>query len=258
MRGRAKDFLAAVISGREIAPGVTEIELELPDGTKPCPGQFLHISAGEAFLRRPFSIAGFDGSTGRARIMVRDAGRGSGMISGLRAGDSVRVLAPLGNSFPIDEITRRLEGSASVWLVSGGVGVAPLLFAANEIGKKNFGINSFIGFRDAQSVIGVGELEEWGRVSVSVGGLVTDAAVSAMRESPPGLVLACGPAPMLRALKEICSDRGIPGYVSVEERMGCGIGACLACARGVRDAGGWSYKRVCRDGPVFEISEVIL
>jgi dihydroorotate dehydrogenase electron transfer subunit len=258
MRSRAEDSLAAVISSRAIAPGVTEIELELPNDAEPHPGQFLHISAGEAFLRRPFSIAGFYSSTGAARIIVRCVGRGSGIISGLSAGDRVKVLAPLGNSFPMNEITRRIEEGAGVWLVGGGVGVAPLLFAANEIRKKNFSVDSFIGFRDARSVIGVRDLEECGRVSLSVGGFVTDALTLAMKESLPGLILACGPAPMLRALRKICSDRGIPGYVSVEERMGCGIGACLACACRIGDDSGWAYRRVCRDGPVFEMSEVIL
>ncbi|MDR3353459.1 MAG: dihydroorotate dehydrogenase electron transfer subunit [Synergistaceae bacterium] len=258
MRGRAEDLLAAVKSSRTLAPGVTEIELELPGGVEPRPGQFLHISTGETFLRRPFSIAGFDRSAGTVRIIVRDVGRGSRIISGLRAGDRVRALAPLGNSFPMDEITGLLEAGSGVWLVGGGIGIAPLLFAASEIREKAFRVDSFIGFRDNRSVIKVEEFEACGNVSLSVGGLVTDALARAMEGGVPGLILACGPTPMLRALREICLDRGISGYVSAEERMGCGIGACLACACRASDRDGRAYRRVCRDGPVFGISEVIL
>ena len=258
MRGRAEDALVSVRSGRAISHEAAEIELELPVGIEPRPGQFLHISTGGTFLRRPFSIAGRDRSAGTARIIVRGAGRGSGMISALRAGDSVRILAPLGNSFPMDEITGLLGRGAGVWLVGGGIGIAPLLFAASEIREKNFSVESFIGFRDDRSVIKAEEFERCGNLSLSVGGLVTDALAQAARKNAPGLILACGPAPMLRETRKICLELGIPGYVSVEERMGCGIGACLACVCRTVGRDGWAYGRVCRDGPVFGMSEVIL
>jgi dihydroorotate dehydrogenase electron transfer subunit len=252
------DVDATILSSRVIARGTTELALAVPRNAAPRPGQFLHIRAPGEFLRRPISASGYDEETGAARIIVRDAGRGSRAISGLGAGDRVRLLTPLGRGFPMESIIRDIASGKKIWLAGGGIGAAPLLFAASSVRAADLAIDSFVGFRDEESVIGVRELGECGSVSVSVGGLVTDAMTRAMESAVPDSILACGPVPMLRAIQKICAGRGIRGFMSVEERMGCGVGACLVCVCRTGTGDGWEHRRVCRDGPVFGISEVAL
>jgi dihydroorotate dehydrogenase electron transfer subunit len=253
------DAVVTVLSNRTVARGISLIEFGIPDDVHPLPGQFLHVSAGEAFLRRPISFAGRDEALGTARMIVRSVGRGSTAISSLSPGERVRALLPLGNPFPVDKVLNCLETGGAVWLAGGGVGVAPLLFLAEVVRRKGLKIDSFVGFGDEHSVFGTDELEESGKVSVSIGGVVTDAVAGAMKTALPDFVITCGPRPMLRELQRICAEKRVPGYVSLEERMGCGIGACLVCAcETAADDGARGYRRVCRDGPVFDMLEVCL
>ncbi|MDR1510253.1 MAG: dihydroorotate dehydrogenase electron transfer subunit [Synergistaceae bacterium] len=246
------DFEVRAVSVRRIAANASDILLELPDeakGVSPEPGQFAHISAGSVFLRRPISIAGFDADKNRLRIVVRASGAGTAKIAGMAPGESARTLMPLGNPFPSVPAE-----SGDIWLVGGGVGVAPLLFAAQRLP----GARSFIGFADEASSFGVEELRARGKVSLSTGGLVTDLVARALETERPSAIFACGPAPMLEAMQKICGAQGIASFASLEERMGCGVGACLVCScpagkRGEKTG----YRRVCRDGPVFDLSEVI-
>jgi dihydroorotate dehydrogenase electron transfer subunit len=237
---------------------VTELSLKFPPGVIMSPGQFLQIETGVTFLRRPISVAGFDEGTCTVRIIVQDAGRGSHAISRLAPGDGIKAMGPLGNPFPMDEITDGLRDGRRIWLVGGGIGIAPLIFIADSVRSKGLVIDSFAGFRDEESVWGLRELEKCGNVTASIGGFVTDSLDRAMETALPDSVMACGPRPMLRALQAICAERGIPGKVSLEERMGCGIGACLVCSCGVWTDGGRDYRRVCRDGPVFDMAEAII
>ncbi|MDR1965111.1 MAG: dihydroorotate dehydrogenase electron transfer subunit [Synergistaceae bacterium] len=254
------DFEARVISNRKLAPDVSDIGLQMPDesrGIAPAPGQFAHISCGQ-FLRRPISIAGFDPDEMRLRIIVRSVGRGTEAISRAAPGEAVRALMPLGNPYPFGPGEFR-----RVWLAAGGIGAAPLLFAAKYLarakkgGSEKYEITSFVGFRDSDSAFGLEEFEEYGKTFPSIGGLVTEKISQSLETDRPDAVFACGPEPMIRALAKICAAHGVKAYASLEARMGCGIGACLVCNCLIKQGGGeyGKYKRVCRDGPVFDLSE---
>jgi dihydroorotate dehydrogenase electron transfer subunit len=238
---------------------IHDIWLDIPEERaeiSPVPGQFAHIRAGENFLRRPISIAGFDRVKKRVRIIVRASGKGTAAIAGMSPGSSTKALLPLGRPYPL-EICKR---NAKIWLVGGGIGAAPLIFAAKYIASEMNGgkyeIKSFLGFRDSESIFGGNELGEFGDVALAAGGFVTDLVTRDMTSGRPDVILSCGPAPMLSSLRKICMESGIQAYVSLEARMGCGVGACLVCNCRLSLNGKTEYRRVCKDGPVFEISEV--
>jgi dihydroorotate dehydrogenase electron transfer subunit len=254
------DIPMIIRSAKWIAKGTREIILTpaaKPDGAEmisPLPGQFAHISIPGVFLRRPVSIAGYDGEDHLLRLLVRRAGRGTDILSELPEGSELRALLPLGNPFPVGQISDAARGQG-VWLVSGGIGVAPLLFLARQAVKSGVRLDSFAGFTDKESAFGINELEACGECALSVGGFVTDLISDALKERRPDLIVACGPAPMLASLQKICGEHALAAYASFEERMGCGIGACLVCNCGFDTDGGFAYRRVCLDGPVFNLLE---
>ena len=253
----ASEQTLRVISKKTLAPDITEIYLAADTPLNACPGQFAHFEIRGTLLRRPISIAGFDGESGTLRIIVQNVGRGSAALSSLSNGDEIRALLPLGRPFPMDRVLDTLSRGGTAWLVSGGIGIAPVLFCADIIKKSGGSVKSFAGFRDREHVFCTDELKEFGAVSVSAGGFVTDDLKGALETEKPDIILACGPSPMLAALQKICGAHKITAYVSLEEHMGCGIGACLVCSCKINRADGFSYKRVCSDGPVFELSEVL-
>jgi dihydroorotate dehydrogenase electron transfer subunit len=219
----------------------------------PLSGQFAHVAIPGTFLRRPISIAGYDGRL--LRLIVRRAGRGTDILCSLPAGSELRALLPLGNPFPLDEIKSVANRGGDVWIVSGGIGLAPLLFLAGWAKESGIRLDSFAGFIDSEKVFGVSELEGCGVCKVSVGGFVTDLIAETLKKRKPDLMVACGPSPMLAALQKICGEHRIAAYASFEERMGCGIGACLVCSCGINESGAFRYRRACVDGPVFDLSE---
>jgi dihydroorotate dehydrogenase electron transfer subunit len=246
------DFAARAASVRQMAADTADIWFELPEearGISPEPGQFAHISVGGVFLRRPISIAGFDSEKNRVRIIVRIVGAGTEKIAGMAPGGSARILLPLGSPFP-----RAFPEGGGIWLVGGGVGAAPLMFAAKRLPVTK----SFIGFRDAASSFGEGELRAICEVSRVVGGFVTDSVARSLETGRPDAIFACGPAPMLSALQKICAAASVTAFASLEAAMGCGVGACLVCSHAIKKQGEKArYRRVCKDGPVFDLSEVV-
>ena len=251
------DFDLRVVTNGRIARGVYDVVMELdgePENFSPIPGQFAHIAARGVFLRRPKSIVGYDRNNRRVRFIVRNAGQGTEAITSMSPGDFTKSLMPLGAPFPME-----FANGASVWLVGGGIGAAPLIYAARSIysAGSGSGIKSFLGFRDERDVFGERELAAFGEISMDIGGFVTDLVKSALHTSRPDVIFSCGPAPMMASLQKICREENIKAYVSLEARMGCGVGACLVCNCLV-NANPTEYSRVCRDGPVFDISEVIM
>ena len=232
------------------------------DMPRPEPGQFAHILCGEQFtLRRPISIADYDEKDDSLRFCFEIRGKGTSALSLLCAGDTVDLLAPLGNGFSPDPSLGR------VLLIGGGIGVYPLLFAAHRLGSN---AKALLGFRTESLISGVKELEEMGcavEVITDDGsngrkGFVTDLLLEEIEKDRPGQILTCGPAPMMASVAKIALRAGIPCEVSLEERMACGVGACMGCACKIRDLSSddpdaFCYKRVCADGPVFSAKEVI-
>lgn len=242
-----------VLEKREIAPGVFDLTVSFPDAAEQArAGQFAQFLVPGKTLRRPISICGIDRERGALRFVFQVRGDGTRRLAQLEPGGRANLLAPLGRGFPSAGAFRRLL------LVGGGIGVPPLLEAA-----KPFGENAVLaaGFRSRSAVILKDDFESSGcevRIATDDGSLgyygpVTDL----MKDFLFDAVFACGPKPMLRAAAAAAKARGIPCFVSMEERMACGIGACLGCAVKLRGKNGPCYGHVCKDGPVFNAEAVV-
>lgn len=229
------------------------------------PGQFVYVQVGrelDPLLRRPFSIADADPEKGIIQILFRVVGRGTNLLSRYRAGSFLDFLGPLGSGFTWDNTDNKAI------IVAGGIGVAPLIFLARRLAAEARQVEFFLGVRTLEELVGERALRERGIEPViatedgSCGhkGLVTDLLEMRLkRNNFPDRLFSCGPGPMLSRVVELSRTYRIPVQVSVEERMACGIGACLGCAVPVRDRGkdDIQYLRVCRDGPVFNGEKVI-
>ncbi|MCQ2407751.1 MAG: dihydroorotate dehydrogenase electron transfer subunit [Oscillospiraceae bacterium] len=233
--------------------------IECPEvAAKAQPGQFVNLLPDGSFtLRRPISICGIDREQGTLRIVFEVRGKGTEALSELRAGDSVNMLAPLGHGFSLPDKNSR------VILVGGGIGTPPMLPLAQYFGKNAVVIS---GFRNRDAVILQEDFAACGAKTIlctddgSAGrsGLVTLPLEEEIKAEKPALICACGPLPMLKATAALAETYEIPCQVSLEERMGCGLGACLVCACRTQDAdGNEQYLHVCKNGPVFNSQEVI-
>ncbi|MHB8926999.1 MAG: dihydroorotate dehydrogenase electron transfer subunit [Bacillota bacterium] len=231
------------------------------------PGQFVHVRCAppgqwDPLLRRPLSLHRIDRSRGEIEVLFRVVGRGTGFLAGLAAGDEVDLIGPLGQGFPTD-----LAAGETAVLVAGGIGVAPLVALAEELAAKGAPRVAAAG---AQTAAGLPAVESLGKAAGEVltatddgsaghRGFVTEVLAGLLGRVARPVVYACGPEPMLRRVQAMLAEEGRPrrGYLSLETRMACGVGACLGCA--VRQAKpGTAYYHVCHDGPVFAAEEVVL
>ena len=226
-------------------------------------GQFVSLYSNDAskLLPRPISLCGIDAKAGTLRLVYRVTGEGTGTeeFSRLKEGDTIRVLGPLGNGFTV-------EPGKKAFLIGGGIGIPPMLELTKSI--KAAGTCEFVsvmGYRDAQTFL-LDEFKEQGDCyvatedgSVGAKGNVLDAIKEYKLNAD--VIYACGPTPMLRALKAYAAEQGMTCYISMEERMACGIGACLACVCNSKEKDAHSNvknKRICKEGPVFLAEEVDL
>jgi len=259
--------IANVIKNIQIAPDIYLMEIkssEIAEGAKP--GQFLHIRCADLLsplLRRPISIADVDKKNGSIKIIYRVVGQGTQLLCHKKQGDSLNVIGPLGNGFPLPD-----KGTISV-IIGGGIGIAPLLYLAKSIAKDRADDNLLkviLGFETKQEAFGVEYFNSLGiEVSISTDdgtlgykGLPTELLKDYLkqRQDKSNLVIySCGPKPMLSSIKDLAAREKITAYLSLEERMGCGVGACLGCSVKSSQSG---YKKVCKDGPVFEAGEIEL
>lgn len=220
------------------------------------PGQFANILVEGKTLRRPISICGFSREEGTIRFVFEIRGEGTQILSEMSEGQRMDILAPLGNGFDIDPAEKAV-------FVGGGIGVPPLLGASAPYGEN---ATVLLGFRSKEAVILADEFRGNGadvRIATDDGslghhGFVTQLLAARLDEAPCDVIYACGPKPMLWLTAAEAEKRGIRCMVSLEERMGCGIGACLVCACKTRTSdGGEKYLHVCKNGPVFDSREVI-
>lgn len=220
------------------------------------PGQFVHIRVNGFTLRRPISICGIDKEAGTLRIVFEVRGEGTAEIAKLNKGDLIDMLAPLGHGFTVNFDFKR------VVLIGGGIGTPPMLPLAKLYGEKAAMIS---GFRSASAVILQDDFKRTGAEtilctddgSLGIHGFVTQPFEELTKGERIDAVYACGPMPMLRGIANICKENGIFCEISLEERMACGIGACLGCAcRTVRNDEEY-FAHVCKDGPVFNAEEVL-
>lgn len=251
--------ICKVIECTEIADGLFHMVLDAPKiARSAAPGQFVHLTCGEGnLLRRPISICTVEGS--RLRIVFQVKGDGTRWLSRRNAGDAVDALGALGHGFDLANL-----GARPVF-IGGGVGVPPMLFAMQLTKKAGAQPTAILGFRSRGAAILEQEFRALGTTYVTTDdgsygqhGFVSDVLKEHL--SAFTAVCACGPRPMLRALAALAEEAGIPCQVSMEERMGCGIGACLVCACALHDkdgSGDTRYGHVCKDGPVFRAEEVV-
>ena len=219
-------------------------------------GQFVHIAAAGFSLRRPISICGIDKKKGTLRLVFEVRGKGTEKISELRKGDLIDMIAPLGKGFKI------LEKGKKAICIGGGIGTPPMLSVAREYAENATVIS---GFRTASIAILQEDFKAQGNNTIrctddgTAGrkGFVTDALRDCLKEEKPDIIYACGPNVMLKAVAEIAKENDVYCQVSLEERMGCGVGACLVCACKTVKDGEEYFAHVCKDGPVFSSEEVI-
>jgi dihydroorotate dehydrogenase electron transfer subunit len=213
------------------------------------PGQFVHIKCGHSrLLRRPISICDREGEVLRMVFEVR--GEGTEWLSRRREGDCLDILGPLGHGFAV-------EGK-KLLLVGGGIGVPPMLCVARNAPGE---VHVVLGFRDRERAMLLEEFDAQADTvtvtsddgSIGARGLVSGPVEALLSGGGFDGVLACGPKPMLRSIFQVAQGYGVPCQVSMEERMGCGVGACLVCACQTADG---AMKHVCKDGPVFRAEEV--
>ncbi len=246
-----------VISQEMLTDGIYSLKLNV--GTMAAaakPGQFVNVYSndGARMLPRPISICEIDKEAGVLRLVYRVAGAGTAEFSKLAAGDKVKVMGPLGNGYTMK------DGKAI--LIAGGIGVPPMLQLAKELTCEK---TIVLGYRDANLFLKE-DFEPYGEIviatedgSVGTKGNVIDAIKTAGVTGE--VIYSCGPTPMLRALKAYAAAQNIEAQLSLEERMACGIGACLACVCQSTEKDHHSNvnnKRVCADGPVFDSREVEL
>ncbi|MGP7817574.1 dihydroorotate dehydrogenase electron transfer subunit [Niallia sp. 01092] len=257
-----KNELCTVVKHTEIAENIMELTLrgELVHEIGE-PGRFVHLKVGdtlEPLLRRPISISRIDDKNLTFTMIYRKEGRGTQLLGEKKAGELVDVLGPLGNGFPVEEAT----AGETALLVGGGIGVPPLYELAHRLVEKGVNVITVLGFQTSSVVFYEKEFQALGNTYVATvdgthgtKGFVTD--VIAQQGLNFDILYSCGPTPMLRNLEKSFPDKKV--FISLEERMGCGIGACFACVcHKADDPTGYTYKKVCTDGPVFKAGEVVI
>lgn len=255
-----KKELVTVIAQEELADGIFSMWIETEAAQSAKPGQFIsmYTNDGSKLLPRPISICEIDRDQGRLRVVYRVTGDNTGteQFSRMKAGDTFFIIGALGNGFPYE----KAEGKR-VFLMGGGIGVPPILELAKQMKCEKKQI--IVGYRDAQTFLRE-EFDKNGELYISTedGSVGTKGNVmDVIREKglKTDMIFACGPTPMLRAIKQYAKENNIECYISLEERMACGIGACLGCVCQTKEKDHHSNvhnKRICKDGPVFLSTEV--
>lgn len=240
---------AVIVSNTPIAQDVYRMDLRCDFADQAKPGQFVQVGLPGFFMRRPISISWTEDNL--LRLVYKIMGQGTDFMSTLKEGDELSLLGPLGTGFPV------AAAEKEVVIMGGGVGTPPMLKTAKAYLDAGVKVSVVLGFNSAPDVFYVDEFEQLGISpvvctmdgSAGVKGTVLDGVKSA--DIRADFVLACGPMPMLRAVSAAYSR----GYISLEQRMGCGFGVCNACV--VTDTSGMQL-RVCKNGPVFPIGKVVL
>lgn len=246
---------AIVVSQKEIGTGIYDMVLRFPEGAKEAKaGQFLAMYCNDQtkLLPRPISICGIDAAAGTLRVVYRIAGEGTRQFSEMKAGDTLEVMGPLGNGF-----TMKKEKAI---IVGGGIGIPPMLELAKQLDCEKTVV---LGYRDELFL--KEEFEDTADVKVATEdgscgtkGTVIDAIKACQVDG--AVIYACGPMPMLKALAEYADEHQMEAQISLEERMACGIGACLGCICKSKEKDhhtNVNNKRICKDGPVFDAKEVV-
>ena len=243
-----------VISNREVACNLHFMEIQVPKiSAQIKPGNFVSLlppASSGVFLRRPFSVAGVHDEI--LQLVIRDIGKATHAITSLKENETIEVLGPLGNSYPAFAPDKKL------WLLGGGTGIASLLFL-HEVHDNPKDIILWGGKCSCElpepAVLSAGCTLATDDGSKGECGNVVEVARRWLSSDKPDYIAACGPKGLLKGVQQLASEYNIPAWISCEEFMACGVGACAGCAIPLA-AGG--YARVCADGPVFKAEEVVL
>lgn len=239
-------------SVKEIALNTMEMILENESISRTAvPGQFLHIAVNGHTLRRPISIADIDKEHSLVTILFKRLGSGTKDLAAYEPGKVLDVLGPSGNGFPV-------MNESTVLLIGGGIGIPPLYYLGKTLAIQGIKVKSILGFQTKANVFYEQEFKELGDTYI-----VTDDGSYGEQGFVTNMIphaqvfdryYSCGPIPMLKAVKQTLKET--PGHISLEERMGCGVGACFACVIPANNEAG--YKKICKDGAVFDAREVVL
>jgi len=245
--------ICKILSNYKLANDVYKMVIESKSISKEAlPGQFLHIKPSQNYdplLRRPISICDLEQDKGWITLLYRVCGKGTRLFADIKSGDYLDIIGPLGKGFPIFENKR-------ICVIGGGIGIAPLLYLSKRLKKSDI----YLGFKDEAFMI-----DEFMSYSDNIFIFTENGSrgykgypIEALEKNISfyDVVYACGPRKMLSAIKRLCEKNQVECYLSMEERMGCGIGACLVCA--CQSSNIEEYKKVCSDGPVFNSKEVSL
>ena len=246
---------AAVLSLEDLGSGYRRLRLAAPAAAAAAaPGQFVHVrvpALDASAMRRPISVCDADPAAGTLTLLFKVVGRGTAALAGVREGDRIDLMGPLGRGFPLP------PGGAAVLLVGGGYGVAPLYFLARTVLARAGGVHLFAGGRTASDLLLLDDFRALGVEvrpatddgSLGAKGLVT-APLDAFLDARGGVGDPATPPPVLYAC-------GLAAWLSLDRRMLCGVGACLGCTQTVRDGGAVATVRVCADGPVFPQGRIV-
>lgn len=216
------------------------------------PGQFVEVqvnSDSKVLLRRPISINDVNFETNEISLIIQTVGQGTKELAKISIGEEVNLVYPLGNGFEVK--------GESVLLIGGGVGIAPLLYLAKQFNAKGVKADVLLGFRSQEQMIALDEFEKCSNVYIStqdgsVGekGLVIENSIFSKSHD---IIYTCGPTPMMKAIAEYALKNNIECYASLENKMACGIGACLCCVQNTTEG----HKCTCTEGPVFNVKDII-
>ncbi len=249
----AKNFKIGSVTN--LTRQIYRLELEGSFTTSPVPGQFIHIKVDDRlFLRRPLSIAGYKNNI--LTLIFQVVGEGTKMLSNKKKGEVLNVIGPVGKGFPINKNWK------NILAVGGGTGIAPLIFLIDYLSHSR---TTFLyGARSRQYIAftalpkGVNYIFATDDGSYGYKGLISKTTSDFLRKNEkPDVIYGGGPYELLKKIGELSEKHNIPAFVSMENRMACGMGLCYGCVTKIKSGSVWEYKRVCKDGPVFSTKEII-
>lgn len=251
--------IAKISAQKQLSSAYFLLTLECPEvALHALPGQFIMVSCGgETYLKRPMGLSGADKEQGTISFIYQKSGTGTHALHERKEGETLEIIGPLGNCFELK------SGTKSVALVGGGTGIGPLLFCAERMSREHpeAALSAFIGARSKKILCGEEEIGHFARkvyVATDDGsygekGFITDVLSQFLNEHALDQIITCGPTVMMQKVADIAVRHAIPCFVSLEEYMACGFGACLGCPCSIKNEG---YKMICIDGPVFDAEKI--
>ncbi|MCR5720312.1 MAG: dihydroorotate dehydrogenase electron transfer subunit [Lachnospiraceae bacterium] len=255
-----KKTVGRVLDVCKLSDGIYDMKIKTELSRDAKPGQFVGVFTKDSknLLPRPISICEADKDEETLRLVFRTCGEGTREFATYKKEDEVELLGVLGNGFPIEKACGK-----SVMVMGGGIGIPPIVELSKKLSEMGITPAAVVGYRDSETFLKT-DLEKYAKVyiatadgSVGAKGTVMDAV--ALNNISCDVIFACGPMPMLKAIKDYAHKTGIKAYISLEERMACGVGACLGCVTKTVNVDHHSHvnnARICTDGPVFDADEV--